>query len=49
MCLAVVAVVAMSVVVEAVGKQEAEEEAYFYQAVECVFDKICSPGLYDIE
>ncbi len=22
----------------AVGKQEAEEEGYFYQAVECVFD-----------
>jgi hypothetical protein len=30
----------------AVGRQEAEEEAYFYQAVECVFDQICSFELY---
>jgi hypothetical protein len=29
----------------AVGRQEAEEEGYFYQAVECVFDQICSFGL----
>ena len=32
----------------AVGRQEAEEEGYFYQAVECVFDQICSFGLYVI-
>ncbi len=32
----------------AVGRQEAEEESYFYQAVECVFDQICSFGLYVI-
>ncbi len=32
----------------AVGRQEAEEECYFYQAVECVFDQICSFGLYVI-
>ncbi len=32
----------------AVGRQEAEEEGYFYQAVECVFDQICSLGLYVI-
>ena len=30
----------------AVGRQEAEEEGYFYQAVECLFDQICSFGLY---
>jgi hypothetical protein len=31
-----------------VGRQEAEEEGYFYQVVECVFDqKFCSFGLYD--
>jgi hypothetical protein len=29
----------------AVGRQEAEEEGYFYQVVECVFDQICSIGL----
>jgi hypothetical protein len=27
---------------------EAEEEGYFYQVVECVFDQICSFGLYVI-
>ncbi len=32
----------------AVGRQEVEEEAYFYQAVEFVFDQICSFGLYAI-
>jgi hypothetical protein len=32
----------------AVGRQEAEEEGYFYQVVECVFDQICSFGLYVI-
>ncbi len=32
----------------AVGRQEAEEEGYFYQAVEYVFDQICSFGLYVI-
>jgi hypothetical protein len=32
----------------AVGRQEAEGEAYFYQVVECVFDQICSFGLYVI-
>jgi hypothetical protein len=32
----------------AVGRQEAEEKGYFYQAVECVFDQICSFGLYVI-
>jgi hypothetical protein len=32
----------------AVGRQEAEEEGYFYQAVECVFDQIFSFGLYVI-
>ncbi len=32
----------------AVGRQEAEEEGYFYQAVECVFDQICSLGLFVI-
>ncbi len=32
----------------AVGRQEAEEEGYFYQAVECVFDQICLFGLYVI-
>jgi hypothetical protein len=32
----------------AVGRQEEEKEAYFYQAVECVFDQICSFGLYVI-
>ena len=32
----------------AVGRQKAEEEGYFYQAVECVFDQICSFGLYII-
>jgi hypothetical protein len=32
----------------AVGRQEVEEEGYFYQAVECVFDQICSFGLYVI-
>ncbi len=32
----------------AVGRQEAEEEGYFYQAVECVFDQICSFGFYVI-
>ncbi len=32
----------------AVGRQEAEEEGYFYQAVEFVFDQICSFGLYVI-
>ncbi len=30
----------------AVGRQEAEEEGYFYQAVGCVFDQICSFGLH---
>jgi hypothetical protein len=29
----------------AVGRQEAEDEGYFYQAEECVFDQICSFGL----
>jgi hypothetical protein len=29
----------------AVGRLEAEEEGYFYHAVECVFDQICSFGL----
>jgi hypothetical protein len=29
----------------AVGRQEAEEEGYFYQAVECVFDQSCSFGI----
>jgi hypothetical protein len=32
----------------AVGRQKAEEEGYFYQAVECAFDQICSFGLYVI-
>jgi hypothetical protein len=32
----------------AVGRQEAEEEGYFHQVVECVFDQICSFGLYVI-
>ncbi len=32
----------------AVGRQKAEEEGYFYQAVEFVFDQICSFGLYVI-
>ncbi len=32
----------------AVGRQEAEEEGYFYLAVEFVFDQICSFGLYVI-
>jgi hypothetical protein len=32
----------------AVGRQEAEEEGYFYQAVECACDQICSFGLYVI-
>jgi hypothetical protein len=32
----------------AVGRQEAEEEGYFYQAVEFVFDQICSFGFYVI-
>jgi hypothetical protein len=32
----------------AVGRQEAEEEGYFYQAVEFVFDQIYSFGLYVI-
>jgi hypothetical protein len=32
----------------AVGRQEVEEEGYFYQAVECVFDQMCSFGLYVI-
>jgi hypothetical protein len=32
----------------AVGRQEVEEEGYFYQAVECVFDQICSFGHYVI-
>jgi hypothetical protein len=32
----------------AVGRQEAEEEGYFFQAVECVFDQICSFRLYVI-
>jgi hypothetical protein len=32
----------------AVGRQEAEKEGYFYQALECVFDQICSFGLYVI-
>jgi hypothetical protein len=32
----------------AVGRQEAEEEGFFYQAGECVFDQICSFGLYVI-
>ncbi len=31
-----------------VGRQKVEKEGYFYQAVECVFDKICSFGLYVI-
>jgi hypothetical protein len=29
----------------AVGRQEAEEEGYFYQAAECVFAQICTFGL----
>jgi hypothetical protein len=29
----------------AVGRQDAEEEGYFCQVVECVFDQICSFGL----
>ena len=33
----------------AVGRQEAEEEGYFYQAVESVFDQISSFGLYVIK
>ncbi len=33
----------------AVGRQEAEEEGYFYQVVECVFDQFCSFGLYVIK
>jgi hypothetical protein len=32
----------------AVGRQEAEEEGYFYQVVKCVFDQISSFGLYVI-
>ncbi len=32
----------------AVGRQEAEEVGYFYQAMECVFDQIFSFGLYVI-
>jgi hypothetical protein len=32
----------------AVGRQDAEEEGYFYQAVECVIDQICSFGLHGI-
>ncbi len=32
----------------AVGRQEAEEEGYSYQAEECVFDQICSFELYVI-
>ncbi len=32
----------------AVGRQEAEEEGYFYQAVECEFEQNCSFGLYVI-
>jgi hypothetical protein len=32
----------------AIGRQETEEEGYFYQAVECVFDQICSFGLHVI-
>jgi hypothetical protein len=30
-------------------RQEAEEEGYFYQAVECVFDQIFSFGLHVIK
>ncbi len=30
----------------AVGRQEVEKEGYFYQAVEFVFDQICSFGLH---